>query len=106
MPTGVEIQERFDDLKADSAASALRDTVKKQVQISLRQPDDSFQVLTINADSSGVLTAGEVAAVQALVDGMKTAQDDFNLAKTTYDLASTSENATGISRSFGGYVVV
>ena len=63
MPTGLEIQKRYDDLKADLAASALRDGTKKQVQISLRQPDNSLQVMTINADETGLLTAGEVAAL-------------------------------------------
>ena len=107
MPTtGFDIQKRYDDLKADLSASALRDSFKKQVQISLRQPDNSLQVMTINADATGLLTAGEVAAVQTLVDAMKIAQDDFNAAKTTYDIANTSENSTGISRSFGEYVTV
>ena len=106
MPTGTEIQKRYDDLKADLSASALGDAVKKQVQISLRQPDNSLQVMTINADATGLLNAGEVAAVQTLVDAMKIAQDDFNGAKTTFDIANTSENSTGISRSFGEYVTV
>lgn len=107
MPTtGFDIQKRYDDLKADLSASALRDSFKKQVQISLRQPDNSLQVMVINADAAGLLTAGEVAAVQTLVDAMKIAQDDFNTAKTTFDIANTSENATSISRSFGEYVTV
>ena len=96
----------FRFVPADLSASALRDVFKKQVQIGLRQPDNSLQVLTINADQTGLLTAGEVAAVQTLVDAMKIAQDDFNTAKTTYDIANTSENATSISRSFGEYVTV
>jgi hypothetical protein len=106
MPTGFEIQKRYDDLKADLSASALREISSKQVQISLRQPDNSLQVMTINADKTGTLDAGEVAAVQTLVDGMKVAQDNFNSAKTTFDLANTSENAASISRSFGEYVAV
>jgi hypothetical protein len=106
MPTGFEIQKRYDDLKADLSASALREISNKQVQISLRQPDNSLQVMTINADKTGTLDAGEVAAVQTLVDGMKVAQDNFNSAKTTFDLANTSENAASISRSFGEYVAI
>jgi hypothetical protein len=106
MPTGFEIQKRYDDLKADLSASALRDISNKQVQISLRQPDNSLQVMVINADKNGLLDAGEVASVQTLVDGMKTAQDNFNTAKTTFDIANTSENAASVSRSFGEYVVV
>ena len=62
--------------------------------------------MTINADVTGLLTAGEVAAVQTLVDAMKIAQDDFNTAKTTFDLANTSEKAAGLLCSFDEYVVV
>ena len=36
----------------------------------------------------------------------KITQDDFNQAKTTFDLANTSENAAGLPRSFGEYVIV
>ena len=107
MPTtGFDIQKRFDDLKADLSASALRDISNKQVQLSLRQPDNSLQVLAINADKTGTLDAGEVAVVQKIVDAMKIAQDDFNTAKTTFDIANTSENAASLSRSFGEYVAV
>ena len=106
MPTGFDIQKRYDDLKADLSASALRDNTNKQVQISLRQPNNSIQILTINADRTGILNPVEVAEVQTLVDAMKIAQDDFNGARATFDIANTSENAAGLSRSFGEYVVV
>lgn len=103
MPTGLDIQKRFDDLKADLSAKAMEQGVTLTVQIPVRDPNNGISIFELSADSAGVVTDGGDLFEQ--VNGWKTAQDAFNTARAAYDNSNVSENIGALNDAKGEYIV-
>lgn len=74
--TGQDIQDRLDTIVAD-----LQTKGKGQsVNIMFRNPNNSPNILPLSSDAQGVVDAAQLAAIQAVVDGLIEPADDL----TTY----------------------
>ena len=103
MPTGFDIQKKYDALKADVSAAAVLAGEPRGTSIAVREPDNSLTVRRLSADASGVINKTEAEQLQLIVDSMKVGQDNFNTAKAAYDLANTSENVGNLANAMGEY---
>ncbi len=106
MPTGFDIQKKYDALKADLSAAAVFAGEARGTSIAIREPNNSLTVLQLSADAAGVINKTEADALQLIVNSMKAGQDSFNTAKVSYDLANTSENVGNLSSALGEYFTV
>lgn len=106
MPTGFDIQKKYDALKADLSAAAVFAGAPRGTSIAIREPNNSLTVRPLSADASGVIDKTEDGDLQLIIDSMKVGQDNFNTAKVAYDLANTSENVGNLSSAMGEYFTV
>ena len=106
MPTGFDIQKKYDALKADLSAAAVFAGEVRGTSIAIREPNNSLTVRPLSADAAGVINKTEAEGLQLIVDAMKVGQDNFNTAKVAYDLANTSENVGNLSSAMGEYFTV
>lgn len=56
----------------------------KTVQIMFRDSNNQANVLPLSSSPTGVVDAGQLAAVQTVVDGLKTAADTYNTDTAAY----------------------
>jgi hypothetical protein len=83
--TNAEIQSKLDAVVVDLQTKGKGQTVN----FMFRNPDGSPNVLPLSSDAGGVVNAGELAAVQAFVDGIKAINGDFEAAYTPVKTAKT-----------------
>lgn len=74
--TGQDIQDRLDAIVADLQTKGKGQTVN----IMFRNPNNSPNILPLSSDAQGVVDAAQLAAIQAVVDGLIEPADDL----TTY----------------------
>ena len=106
MPTGFDIQKKYDALKADLSAAAVFAGAPRGASIAVREPNNSLSVRQLSADATGVIDKTEAEQMQLIVDALKVGQDNFNTAKVAYDLVNTSENIGNLSSALGEYFTV
>lgn len=90
--TGQDFQDKLDALVVDLQTKGKGQTV----QYGYRDPDGALAVLQLSSDSAGVVNAGELAAIQAVVDGLKTAADDFTTNHAPVQTANDAYKAAQI----------
>lgn len=71
--TGQDIQDRLDALVADLQTKGKGQTVN----VMFRNPNNSPNILPLSSDANGVVDAGQLAAIQAVVDGLIQPADDL-----------------------------
>lgn len=106
MPTGFDIQKKYDALKADLSAAAIFAGAPRGTSVAIREPNNSLTVRPLSADAAGVINRAEAEDLQLVVDLMKVGQDNFNTAKVAYDNANTSENVGNLSSALGEYFTI
>jgi len=82
--TGQDIQDRLDAVVADLQTKGKGQTVN----IMFRNPNNSPNILPLSSDAQGVANAGQLAAVQAFIDGLIEPADDLTTFSAPVTAAS------------------
>jgi hypothetical protein len=78
--TSQEIQDRVDALVTDLQTKGKG----KSVNVMFRGSNGQPNILPLSSDANGVVNASQLAAIQAVADGLKTAATDYYTATAPY----------------------
>lgn len=81
--TSAEVQSKLDSIVEDLQTKGKGQTVN----FMFRNPDGTPNILPLSSDSSGVVNAAELSAIQIIVDGLKTGLTTLNTAATPVSAA-------------------